>query len=203
MLQSLGRSAIALLIAGGVVAASRPTRTAPPTLLEWRELVVDSLTPIEREALALAPALRPEQWGLRRADAAIDRVPVFFLAGKIGSGSGFGYEAAYGFAGSPLRLIWSSVTFEYVAPSDFVPDDWSPFVLLGCLSLGPADALSYVAVVDSMNPTARIALVTDTLVRPFASYGWAEGKHDLKQVAPLPESARAQCRAALAEEIAR
>jgi hypothetical protein len=187
-----------LLLTSGLLSAQSSAQPDSLTPLVWHDLSPDSLTPQEAQALRLAPDLRPEQWGLKRADALIGRLPAFFLDGKIGSGTGYGYYAAFGFAGSPLRLVWTGVTFEYAAASHFAPTNWAPFSLMGCLFLGPDHSFAYAAVVDSPSPTAQAALTTDTLVRPSAWYEWASGA--LRANAPLPQRVIEQCRAALAQQ---
>ena len=187
-----------LLLTGGLLFAQSPEQPDSLTPLLWRDLSPDSLTPQEARALRLAPDLRPEQWGLKRADAVIGQLPVFFLDGKIGSGTGYGYYAAFGFAGSPLRLVWTGVTFEYAAASEFARTDWTPFSLMGCLYVGSDHSFAYAAVVDSLSPPAQAALTTDTLVRHSAWYDWTSGA--LGPRAPLPQRTIERCRAALAQQ---
>lgn len=190
-------SLAALLLIAGL---ARPLVAQAPSLspLTWRELSSDGLTPEERQAIVLAPSLQPAQWGLARADLTIDRTPVFFLEGKIGNGTGYGYVAAFGFRRQPLRLIWSGVTLEYLAAGEFVPQGWTPFVLKGCLFTTPQAVLTYVPVVDSLSPTALEALRSDTLVRPAATYGWDASGQALVPGDPATQDATLECRASLA-----
>jgi hypothetical protein len=164
--------------------------------LQWRELDLGALSPGDSAALTLVPDLYPTQWPVQRADLVLSGRSLFFLNGKTGSGTGFGYYTTYLFAGHPLRVVWTAVTREYVAESEFLPKGWQAFEMRGCLFSTP-DSLGYVATVDRPSATATQALTTDSLVRPSAWYRWNHERSGLVAGAPVSQALTEACRRAI------
>jgi hypothetical protein len=157
---------------------------------------VDSLSPAERRAVEASPFLSPESWGVEVAAETLGTSPITFVRSKVGSGTGYGYVAVYAFAPNHAGPVWSALTAQWLAPSEYLPPGVESYKVLGCVYAAKPDLLGYAVVLDPPNPTAREAISGDTLVRPTGWYRWRSGTPIHAERVPA-EVLKTECRARL------
>jgi hypothetical protein len=96
-LHRMTRAVLSLLAAFGAASLLAQGPAPPYRPLRWVSLDLDSLTPVERQAVLASPFLAPSNWGVEIAAETLGTTPFIFVRSRVGSGAGYGYIAAYAY----------------------------------------------------------------------------------------------------------
>jgi hypothetical protein len=177
--------------------AQRPELGFHP--LHWESRDPDSLSVPERRAVETSPFMDPSNWRLEVAADTLGTTPILFVRSRIGSGTGYGSEAAYAFVPGRSGPIWSFLTHQWLVQSEYLPPGVEGYAILGCLYRANRELLGYVFAVAPPNSTAQDAIATDTLVRSAGWYRWTGATFVHLDTLPA-EVLQAQCRESLQQE---